>query len=292
MGLIEDSIKNIKSSRAAMKKRSRVKKYLENNRVPWSEGYEDYKWIEIEKAIRNDSLLESFRNNQNLPGYGIGMDERLIEYPYVFSRLRKGKSVLLDAGSTFNFETIVSHPMVAEKELCIYTYHPESWNFIDRRISYDFGDLRVLPFRNAWFDEIVCISTLEHVGMDNSIYGYGEEELTHHGSGSYKMAVEELVRVLKPGGQLLMTFPFGKNINYGFFQQFDSTMLDVIRKIMDAEGKVEFTFFKYQVEGWLYSNEESCRDAESFNPHTGQGRQNDGAAHSRAICALRFIKNQ
>jgi ubiquinone/menaquinone biosynthesis C-methylase UbiE len=29
-----------------------------------------------------------------------------------------------------------------------------------------YGDLRVLPFKDNYFDEIVCQSTLEHIDMD------------------------------------------------------------------------------------------------------------------------------
>jgi hypothetical protein len=224
--------------------------------------------------------------------YGKGIDERLVEYPFVFSRLNPGKTTLLDAGSTFNFQTIISHPLVAAKDVCIYTFFPESWNYIDKRISYVFGDLRILPFRNSWFDEVVCISTIEHIGLDNSMYGYGTEELSinENETHSYLSAISEMIRVLKEGGQLLMTFPFGKNINYGFFQQFDSKMLAAILNLMNKYGTPACTFYKYLPDGWTVSNEQDCRDSESFNPHTGEGRGEDGAAHSRAICALQFTK--
>ncbi len=292
MKQIQSIIRNAMANRASVKKRNRIANYLKGNRVPWSSGYEDFKWSEIAKAIHDEKILATFRDCKSLSGYGIGLDERLIEYPFVFSRIRNGKSVILDAGSTFNFETIVSHPVIVEKELCIYTYYPENLNFIEKRISYEFGDLRNLPFRSSWFDEVVCISTLEHVGLDNSMYGYREAGKTGSMSGgdSYRKVIEELLRVLKPGGQLLMTFPFGKNINYGFFQQFDSKMLQIILGIMNQEGTSTTTFFKYSPEGWNFSEEKSCIECESFNPHTGEGRGDDGAAHSRAICGIQFIK--
>ena len=89
-----------------------------------------------------------------------------------------------------------------------------------------------------------------------------------------------------------MTFPFGKNINYGFFQQFDPEMLGNIRNITRQYGIEKHTFFQYRKEGWIISDEQSCSLSDSFNPHTGEGKGTDGAAHSRAICATQFVKNK
>jgi ubiquinone/menaquinone biosynthesis C-methylase UbiE len=36
-------------------------------------------------------------------------------------------------------------------------------------ISYVYGDLRNTILKDQCFDEIVCISTLEHIGMDNTM---------------------------------------------------------------------------------------------------------------------------
>ena len=287
------NLQKIRYVRNQWLKRGRLKKYLKNNRVPWSEGYDDFKWNKIAEAINDKSILQIFRSGQPLPpGYGHGLDERIVEYPFVFSKLRQDETILLDAGSTFNFEQIVSHPLVTSKDMSIYTFYPEGWNYISKRISYVFGDLRNLPFRDSWFQEVVCISTLEHIGLDNSMYGYNVDAMTAtpDESSSYLSAISEMVRVLKGGGQLLMTFPFGKHRNYGFFQQFDSEMVGTIFQLLKKSGTPESTFYKYLQGGWTLSTETECIDAESFNPHTGEGRGSDGAAHSRAICALQFTK--
>jgi hypothetical protein len=292
MRYVSNSLKKIKAVRAAWLKSRRLQNYLKGNRIPWSEGYEDFKWMEIAKAIRSEEILSAFKNKILPSGYGLRMDDRLVEYPYVFARMKKDKSKLLDAGSTFNFETIVEHPLVIKKELSIYTYLPENNNFLERRISYDFGDLRNLPYRDSWFEEVVCISTLEHIGLDNSIYGFREADAdtVTGGPDSYLIAIEEMLRVLAPGGQLLMTFPFGQYGNYGFFQQFDASMLSAMRSMLDVQGKTDYTFFQYTLSGWKISDENTCRNCISYNPHTGTGKGDDGAAHSRAICAIQFTK--
>jgi hypothetical protein len=72
--------------------------------------------------------------------------------------------------------------------------------------SYMSGDLRDLcVFRTGAFDRTVCISTLEHVGLDNESY-HGPVESD---PASVVAAVQELLRVT--ARELLMTVPFGWN---------------------------------------------------------------------------------
>jgi hypothetical protein len=273
-------------------KRKRLASYLKNGRVPWSEGYHDYKWDEIEKAITSADIIQKFKNSK-IQSFGLGIDERIIEYPWIFSALSDSAGRLLDAGSTFNFKTILDQPIIKKKELSIYTYYPEHRSFNENRISYLYGDLRLLPFRDNWFEEIVCHSTIEHIDMDNSMYGYELKGNPEPKDKSYKYleVVNELVRVLKGNGKLLITFPFGRFENHGFFQQFDGEMLRKITEVMHSKGSYSLTFFRYFREGWKIVPQAECESLESYNPHTGIGKGEDGAAHSRGICCIHFIKS-
>jgi SAM-dependent methyltransferase len=60
-------------------------------------------------------------------------------------------------------------------------------------------DARMIGFRNEAFDQVICISTIEHVGIGNN----GD------GSGDIK-TVKEVLRVLKKGGNAIITVPYGK----------------------------------------------------------------------------------
>uniref|UniRef100_UPI004047EE5B methyltransferase domain-containing protein n=1 Tax=Algoriphagus sp. TaxID=1872435 RepID=UPI004047EE5B len=270
-----------------------IKTYLASDRIPWSVGYTDFKRESIKKVISDPELQVSFIRNKLLPNFGYRLDERIVEYGWLFSNLIKGKTTFLDAGSTFNFEYMIEHSVMKEKDIYIYTYYPEEQSYVANRISYNFGDLRDLPYKDNLFDEIVCQSTLEHIDMDNSMYGYDLKSNLNvelNKSYEYIKVIEELLRVLKNNGQLLLTFPFGKFENHGFFQQFDSEMLGkIIDKIKDF-GNYEYCFFKYLPEGWIIASQENCSDSESFNPHTQIGKKEDFAAHSRAICCIKFIK--
>ena len=267
--------------------------FFKNGQIPWSEGYVSHKEESISKSISDVAILDEFYKKKIPVNYGYRLDERIVEYPWIFANLQKDKTVFLDAGSTFNFDYLLNNELVENKDKYIYTFHPEAKSYNHKRISYVYGDLRNLPFRDNFFEEIVCQSTIEHIDMDNSMYGYDLKstlDVVTNKSYEYLKVIEELLRVLKTNGLLLLTFPYGKFENHGFFQQFDSEMVIRITDKMKDLGRYELIFFKYLPEGWIDASQEECNDSESFNPHTQIGKKDDFAAHSRAICCVKFIK--
>ena len=133
---------------------------------PWMKGYIEYKEDEIARLLREGS----FAANKLPARYGFRLDERIIEYPWLFSRLPTGEGRLLDAGSVLNFEFVLEQPALRKKKIDICTLAPEPRCFWRKGISYVYEDLRQLPYCDGLFDWIVCLSTIEHVGMDNALY--------------------------------------------------------------------------------------------------------------------------
>lgn len=287
--LKQDARKGIES------KNNSKENFFKNGQIPWSEGYVAHKEESIISSISSAAILEKFIQKKIPTNYGYRLDERIVEYPWIFANLKKGKTVFLDAGSTFNFDYLLNNELVENKEKYIYTFYPEDNSYNHKKISYVYGDLRNLPFRDNFFEEIVCQSTIEHIDMDNSMYGYNLKstlELVTNKSYEYLKVIDELLRVLKTNGQLLMTFPYGKFENHGFFQQFDDEMVSRIVDKMKDLGSFELTFFKYLPDGWIIAPQDECNDSESFNPHTQKGKKDDFAAHSRAICCVKFIQTK
>ena len=65
------------------------------------------------------------------------------------------------------------------------------------------GDVSKLPFEDNFFDTIIAISTLEHVGLGSfgdPLYKEGDFE-----------AVKELRRVLREDGRMFITVPFANS---------------------------------------------------------------------------------
>lgn len=267
--------------------------YIKNGKEPWSVGYVEYKFQKLVETINSKDYLKYFNENRLPNDFGHRLDERIVEIPWAISKLSDCKSKLLDAGSSLNYIEIINSEKIKVKDLTILTFDPEENNFNNKRISYVYADLRDLPFKDDLFDEIACISTIEHIDMDNSIYGWNENNAKINNetkSYEYLKVVKELFRVLKPKGRLFLTFPFGKFENHGFFQQFDAEMLFKITAFFESKGSIKLTFFKYENDSWNFAELEELSSFESFNPHTGRGKGNDGAAHCRSVCCIEFQK--
>ena len=73
------------------------------------------------------------------------------------------------------------------------------------RLNFTFvqGNLEHMPFDNDFFDIVTAVSTIEHVGLGR----YGDP-ISPDGD---KKAVEEIRRILKPGGKVVVTIPCGKD---------------------------------------------------------------------------------
>ncbi len=280
------------------KARSRqINSYITNGRKPWSEGYSLFKEDFLRQSINDTPLLEKFRDNLPLPKqYGEFLDERVVEYPWFISRVSQGNGKLLDAGSILNFGYILQHPKLKEKDIAIVTLEPEANCYWQDRISYLFADLRELPLKDDWFDEVVSLSTLEHIGMDNSIYSLNPE-WREKKTFDFLKAVSELKRVTKPGGKVYITVPYGKSTDFGWYQQFNAEMID---RMMDtfAPDKVIETYYCYESGGWSVSDKQYCKkiegfnihDTKYFNPNSTKDYDPDYAACSRAIAALELWK--
>jgi len=266
-----------------------IRGYVEGGRVAWSAGYKPYRADLLRRVVRDEAVLKMFRRGDPLPpGFGRGIDERVVEYPWVLSRLEAGAGALFDAGSTLNFPYLLDLPVLAHKAIVIQTLAPEH---IEARpnVSYLFGDLRDLILRDDLFGTIVCISTLEHIGLDNTRLYTADERFREASAGDYRRALNELRRVLAPGGRLLLTVPFGRAESLGWMQQFDAAGVASIVKAFGAQP-VAVTYFRYVDDGWLRSDAAACADAGYFDVHTAAAPAPDGAAAARAVACLEFRK--
>ena len=157
--------------------------------------------------------------------------------------------------------------------------------------------MRNLFFKDEWFSEIACISTIEHIGMDNTMYAEDLNIAKRSDPGEFVLAVRELKRVLKPGGVLYITFPFGRYENHGWFQQFDAALVDTL---FEAFGPSDYkeNIFQYHPDGWRRSDRKESADCEFFDVHESKYRNPqstieypaDYPAGERAVACIELVK--
>ncbi|MDX6448311.1 MAG: hypothetical protein QOD08_774, partial [Gaiellaceae bacterium] len=140
-------------------------------------------------------------------------DERAIEIPWALGRARGARRVL-DAGSAFA-EPAYLAALVAlgADEVVAVDLAPVR----ARGLRAVVADLRNLPFEDGSFDVALCISTVEHVGFDNTVYGIEPE----HDEEGIATALGELRRVLAADGRLVVTVPTGAHEEHGWFVQLE-----------------------------------------------------------------------
>lgn len=258
--------------------------YKVTGRRPWTPGYYTAKVQSISAAIDQKVLHES----RDLPAkFGFGIDERIVEYPWVFSQLSSESITVLDAGSSLNHAFLLDRLPLERLKLTIMTLAPEKRCFWRRSLSYVYGDLRQPVFADASFDAVVSISTIEHIGLNNTLLYTSESSKNENDILGFVPAVKEFRRILKPGGVCLITVPFGRREVYDWYQVFDNVMVE---KVVNAFEPTEMLadYFGYSSSGWHRAASHDLADAIFQDQHNRRGAPSDRAAAARGLACLRL----
>ena len=172
-------------------------------------------------------------------------DERLIEIPWVLARYR-GEPRVLDVGYA-NAMPAYLDALVAAAPGPVVGLDPVATRV--KGFESVVGDLRALPFENDAFDVAICISTIEHVGRDNRVYGAGAER----DESGIPTALRELGRVAR---RILLTVPTGAEEDHGWFVQLPVAMwrdffADAQLTIDDEE------VYELGADGWAAAEDEA-----------------------------------
>ena len=165
--------------------------------------------------------------------------ERLVEYEFVARNLMSSQkqAAILDIGS--------GSSMLAE---AISKFGKGKWAVFRIDIAKSNCDImmdaRMTGFRKAVFDQVICISTIEHIGIGTDYTGYYDDD-----DGDIK-TIKEIVRILKKGGNAIITVPYGK-ITKPTHRVYDrhalSRLLDVgIGSLVEARKE----FYCYKAGKW------------------------------------------
>jgi SAM-dependent methyltransferase len=194
-----------------------------------------------------------------------GTDERLVEVPWVLARLGEGR--VLEVGWAFAEPAYIAALVEADPAELVGAdlADAEAPGF-----ETVVADARKLPFPDGSFDQILLVSTLEHIGANNEIYGL-EGDADPRGR---ETALRELRRVLGPEGTMLVTVPLGEPGDHGWFRQED---VGGWTRLFTGAG-----FFIEEQEAYELG-EEGWRSAPTFDP-TGVTYGSRGPAASAVLC--------
>lgn len=247
--------------------RGPIRDWLSNNRVlrRVAVNGRDLDIIEAELRALNG-------NSWQAPGIQystVGTSERVVEIPWVVSRYR-GEQRVLDVGSAFAVSLYLRHMTrlgIAELHGVDLSARPIKGMVMTR------ADVRSMPYPDGHFQLIHCISTLEHVGRDNSKYGIAEGGQTE---GDVE-GLSEMARVLEKPGRILITVPFGRLEHQSWFKQYDLPAWEALLQRAGLMAR-EQVYYEYSPSGWKVAT-----DPSSLQHHSYEGMGAPGA--TGLLCA-------
>jgi len=167
--------------------------------------------------------------------------ERFLEYPFVVSRLPDNKNAkILDIGCAGNFFPLIVAALGYDVTACDIRPYEILNNLKFKNFKFIQTDICKNPLDKGTFDIITCISVLEHIGLGGR-YGAEEDQ-----NGDFKM-VEAIYKLLKNGGQALITVPYGiAEIFAPYHRIYD---LARVKKIEACFSVIEEKFYCYDKNG-------------------------------------------
>jgi len=181
--------------------------------------------------------------------------ERAVEIPWAASAIATCFGLWLDVGCAYAerryWEAI---PFTGWRRYLRYGYgfditepgqeDPLPVHVVDDLIEYDFQKL-------PRFDLITCISTLEHIGCDNTRY-HPNTNRRDQPFELQKQALQQLLSALTCRGKLLLTLPYGVFQDHGWFLQYNAQMVQALSEVGMLAGKqlIAERYYQLQHEGW------------------------------------------
>ena len=188
--------------------------------------------------------------SKNMAG-GVGDTERYIEIPWAISEYSDEHTVLDIGYANAEERYIASLLSLKIPNLHGLDISEKKFNGI---ISHTV-DIRHTNFEDNFFDFVFCISTIEHIGRDNSKYIHNFIEDLESGDLE---GLKEIFRITKINGKCVITVPFGKFCNYGWFIHYDEKRLNTLLNSSPFEI-VKKEFFIYE-NGWHSCDKEDLKD--------------------------------
>jgi 2-polyprenyl-3-methyl-5-hydroxy-6-metoxy-1,4-benzoquinol methylase len=178
----------------------------------------------------------------NMPFMTLHVSERIVEIPFVFANLHAPKgSTVIDLGCT---ESSLSLEL-ANRGYKVLASDLRPYPFTHPNLTHLTGDFASAQVAENSVDAVIAVSTLEHVGLN--AYRNGCEMTTDHS------VVRKVRAVLKPGGQFVVTVPFGIKGQTEWYRIYDRESLSALLVNFDLE-RVEY-YCRKSISSWEETSE-------------------------------------
>ena len=227
--------------------------------------------LERRKIISISCYRKSKRTGFDIPVYSPGegdkgkldihpllagvTSERIVEYDFVAKCIipRGQNANILDVGSRGS-----GLAKIIEK------FGGDRWLVVGIDLAQDGCDVRMdarnSAFRDGSFDQVICISTIEHVGRS---CGINDEK------GDTKV-MREISRSLKKGGSVIVTIPFGRKVTTEHSHRVYNRQ--TLGKLVYSFSVAKKEFYRYTSSKWVKCSQRAAENnVENFPPdfHSG-----------------------
>ncbi len=161
-------------------------------------------------------LVDYKRFHDFARNYELKVNERIVELPFALRELNHPNG---SKGLEFGCATSRLSLELASAGFQVTGIDLDDYYFTHPNLKFIQGDFLKSNLKENYFDAVVSVSAIEHCGL--KYYG---DDAAEDGD---RQVVEKIWRILRKGGKLIMTVPFGKpGVRKGKYRVYDAKMLE------------------------------------------------------------------